>query len=625
MRRWTTSCKKIGQAPRGDAERPQPDYRGLERLAKEITQAQVTYLLSVDPLQTGLPLFDAYGQWLTAVLPAYGMPSMEVYGLVQRISGAARSRLQVLLAQGTPDAAWMREYLALSRQEKTTEVLTSLNAVAVSLNEWRERRAGNIKTRYQEAWDDYRESLQQLPDLSGTMFAETFGVRKVFIAPEASYQVVGVSGQSYPVRNVPSLLGALLSERIPPGDLRILCGGPGSGKSTVCRMLASELAMDPAMHPVFLRLRHMKEAADVVPFVEEHLRNEGLIDRISDLRDVPNLVLILDGFDELVLASRARLRTFFNRLRDDLANGPLSRARAIVSGRDTLFPGGDGLPIGAHVLTLVPFDEPRVTAWGKKWRALHTGGPGSEFHPESLLPSDKPGRRATPLQYLASWPLTLHLLARVHTGGSLNLGIGKEQDVEKAFLYRSIMADTAQRQIEQATGRGRFDRAEMQRFLRLLAWEMYRRETDSLDFDEVMPLVRRQYPDATEADIAEITDVAIVNAPELTKGEETGCEFVHKSFSEYLAAEHIAETVERTAFKVAGYGATQPDWHMSSGDATGALASVFASRLVTPEVQEMLGPCWAACMASLAPPGSRRSGHRWQVATHWPGSLSAWR
>jgi hypothetical protein len=583
------ALKSFKQQSKEETKRPAPDYDDLARRAKEISDTEVTYVLCVDPHETELPLFEAYDRWLTAVLPSYGVSGGQAYTLIQEVSRKARVRLKVFLTQQTPNAAWLRDYLALSHQERTNEVLTTLAEVATSLREWTAQDTDNIKKRYQDAWADYRNTLVTLPDQPETMFAEAFGVRKVFIAPQGTYKVIGATTKSYLVNNVPRLLGALVSERLPAGDLRILCGGPGSGKSTVCRMLASELAKDETLHPIFLRLRRMREGADIAAYVEESLRKEGLIDRLSDLRDLPNLILILDGFDELVMASRTRLRHFFNVLREELTTGPLRSARAIVSGRDTLFPNGDGLPIGAHVLTLEPFDAPRVAAWGEKWRALHKGAPGGDFKPESLIP-DGQGISGTPLQHLASWPLTLHLLARVHTKGILILGQAKGQDVEKAFLYRSIMADTAERQATQAEGRGRFDRSQMQRFLRFLAWEMYGRGTDSLDFDEVVPLVHQFYPDATETEVAEVTDVAIVNAPELTKGEQTGCEFVHKSFSEYLVGEHIAETVELVAFKAAQFGVAEPTWRMSSADATAALASIFASRLITPEVQEMLEP-----------------------------------
>ena len=576
------------ESQRASSARSAPDYGELNERAKAIVDADVTYLLCVDPTENDIPLFEAYNRWLTSVLPDYGMSSGDSHSLAQRVSERARLRLKIFLSQQTSDAAWMRDFLALSHQEHTNRVLTTVSEVASALANWTAEGSGKVKQRYKESWDAYRKALINLPDQSDSMFAENFGVRKVFVAPQGSYLLIGAD-KPHLVNNVPRLLGALVSERLAPGELRILCGGPGSGKSTVCRMLASELAKNETIHPVFLRLRRMKEGADIAAYVEESLRNEGLIDRLADVREVPNLVLILDGFDELVMASRARLRNFFNVLREELTTGPLRSARAIVSGRDTLFPGGDGLPTGAHVLTLSPFDSARVAAWGKKWRALHPDDPGSDFYPEKLLPSSRTSI-LTPLQHLVAWPLTLHLLARVHTRGTLRLGYLDENDIEKAFLYRSIMADTAQRQTTQAEGQGRFDRSQLQRFMRFLAWTMYCRGTDSLDFDDVIPLVQRFYPGASETEMAEVTDVAIVNAPELTKGEQTGCEFVHKSFSEYLVAQHIAETIERVAFKAAEFGLAEPTWRMSPGDATMELASIFASRLLTPEVQEMLEP-----------------------------------
>src|SRR5215471_1798879 len=279
--------------------RPAPDYQDLNQRAKEVVDADVTYLLCVNPVETEIPLFTAYNRWLADILPEYGIPSDRSAALVQSASKGAHLRLKILLSEQTSDAAWMRDFLALSHQEHTNRVLTTLTDVATSLTDWTAVGVANVKKRYEESWEAYRKALIKLPDQHDTMFAEDFGVRKVFIAPQGSYVVIGASDKPHLVNNIPRLLGALVSERLAPGELRILCGGPGSGKSTVCRMLASELAKNEKVHPVFLRLRRMKEGADIAAYVEESLRNEGLIDRLADVREIPNLGLILDGFDEL--------------------------------------------------------------------------------------------------------------------------------------------------------------------------------------------------------------------------------------------------------------------------------------------------------------------------------------
>jgi len=136
----------------------------------------------------------------------------------------------------------------------------------------------------------------------------------------------------------------------------------------------------------------------------------------------------------------------------------------------------------------------------------------------------------------------------------------------------------------------------MRRFIRALAWQMYDHSTDSMDPSEVLPLLAEFFPNATEADMSELADVAVVNCPELTKGEETGFEFVHKSFAEYLIAERMAHSIERVIFRTAQFGTEEHTWRMSDGEAAAELAPVIGVRLVTEEVQEMLEPM-LGCLA----------------------------
>jgi hypothetical protein len=84
--------------------------------------------------------------------------------------------------------------------------------------------------------------------------------------------------------------------------------------------------------------------------------------------------------------------------------------------------------------------------------------------------------------------------------------------------------------------------------------------------------------------------VAVVNSPQLTKGEETGFEFVHKSFSEYLMAEHLAFCIEKIIFKAPEFGSDRLTWRMSDQEAVAELAPIIGIRLITDEILEMLEP-----------------------------------
>lgn len=564
------------------------------KLAEDLSDVELPYIIGGSPDDVGATLCIAYSRWICTLLEVHRIKRAYIASLSDHVGKEARSRFVTWLAGDGEIANWLRTYLLIQQQKNAEQaVLDSLASVRDSLAGW--TMGTSPAARRKTAWDKYRSFLMDLPDAKGTMFAEDFGVRKVFVQPIASYQIAGSKARCKErIYDIGGLIGALISTRTPGDELILLCGGPGSGKSTFCRILASELAKEESIHPVFLRLRRLREGADIPSFIEENLQKEGIVDRISELRDIPNLVLILDGFDELVMASRTRLREFFNNLREDLSSGALRNAKAIVSGRDTLFPGGMGLPSGSHAIYLQPFDRARIEAWGEKWRVLHQEQEGAQFHPELFFDPKKTtaGRRTPPLHHLVSWPLTLHLVARVDNAGALRISSGSAQDVEKASLYRSILAETAQRQLEQAQGQGRLSDIEMRRFLRAVAWEMYSTSRDSLEYSEVDPILSRFFPTRNELERAELADVAIVNAPEFTKGEEKGFEFVHKSFSEFLVAERIAETLEKVAYKVPDLE-TKLTWRMTPEEAIAAFAADLAIRLLPAEIQEMMEPMLA--------------------------------
>jgi hypothetical protein len=509
------------------------------------------------------------------------------------------------LSSNSDAAKWIREYLNHEHQEAwAKQVSDDVKSIQQALVNWLQPTSEAAKKRG-DAWAKYKQSLLELPDQKETMFAEQFGVRQVFVQPVANYKVSGMNletGARTP--DVANLIAGLISERVAGDELILLCGGPGSGKSTLCRIIASELASNAEMHPAFLRLRRLQDGQDIPSFVESHLQKEGIIDKFSDLGDVSNLVLILDGFDELVMASRSRLREFFNTLREDLVTGPLRNAKAIVPGRDTLFPNGSGLPTGSHVISLLPFDKPRIAAWGEKWRMLHPTDRGNSFQPEAFFDekSNVSFRKASPLHHLVSWPLTLHLVARVHDSGALQLTKSAPQRIEKAVLYKSIVAQTALRQQEQSGGKGRLRPEQMREFVQAISWEMYSTSRDALDYNEGLPLLKTIYPNASEVELSELADVAIVNQPELTKGEEGGFEFVHKSFSEYFVAEKFAHTIEKACFKSQDYDSDKLSWRMSVKEAIGELSSLVSIRIVPREVQEMCEPMLADFKSFLRPP-----------------------
>ncbi len=154
---------------------------------------------------------------------------------------------------------------------------------------------------------------------------------------------------------------------------RLVCvvGGPGSGKSTLATMLAADLAGDPLLQPLLIRLRDVSPERDVFDEITRVLREMPLPDGVgAGLAQVfsraPRLVLLLDGYDELIQASRTGLGSFFLRLQNLLRD---QRVQGIVCfGRDTVFSRDDtSIPEDATVVSLLPFDDAQVAQWCERW------------------------------------------------------------------------------------------------------------------------------------------------------------------------------------------------------------------------------------------------------------------
>jgi len=586
--------RKKGAPPPGEAPIAEQE---LSASCTALIEAEVFAAIGTAPVRAGDPFIAAFEKWLGQAFAA----AFDMYELMTATGKWQTATLEAYDSYfwgDSPDAAALREFLIVGDAKKVERLreIGTLRNLTTALTTWVEV-AGIARRDRQEAWERHIQQTKALPDKQGTMFNESFGVRKVFQPPLVRYHINGrrPAAEAETIADVGGLFGGLISNRVSSQDLVVVSGGPGSGKSTLCRVLASKMAATPGLHPVFLKLRKAKDGSDIMQFVEDQLKERGLIDRIADLWRIPNLVLILDGFDELAMSSRSRLRRFFNILGDELREGPLGRARVIVSGRDTLFPGGEGLPPGSHVVALQPFDRGRVAAWGAMWRRQHNSGPGHAFHPEELMREEADAGEEHPLTHLVRWPLTLHLIAQIHTAGRLT--VSGDQAIEKAYLYRSILQETAARQEERADGEGRMDAARLRQFLRSLAWEMYQRQTDSMDPVDVEPLLQELYRDKPETERAELAEVAVVNAPELTKGEETGFEFVHKSFSEFLVAEHLAGLVESVIQKVEEWDTSELTWRRDEAAAVDLLAPALAIRPLPQEVQEMLEPMLGVLVA----------------------------
>ena len=127
--------------------------------------------------------------------------------------------------------------------------------------------------------------------------------------------------------------------------LRVICGGPGCGKSSFCKMFAASIAEAENRHVLFIPLHQLKSSADLVDALNRFIREDldGILppnplepDSVEE-----KILLIFDGLDELAMqgkiAEKEALK-FIEEVQRKLYrfNQNQTRVMALLSGREVV-------------------------------------------------------------------------------------------------------------------------------------------------------------------------------------------------------------------------------------------------------------------------------------------------
>ena len=207
-------------------------------------------------------------------------------------------KLKVLDAVKEAFDEWLKVYGANEAQARA--ITSRLNSYFVfALNEeWREHAQTYeplkeaLHTPFAQAsereqgWLRYKAWLQKQVD--ERMFDEAFGLRQVYIQPRAYYErkIKGEpdelgGGREYGERARERLVVRLeeaLDEWLNRADrndaIRVISGGPGSGKSSFTKMFAAKHAAENAIPILFVPLHHFELGDDLVDAVGRFVQDD---------------------------------------------------------------------------------------------------------------------------------------------------------------------------------------------------------------------------------------------------------------------------------------------------------------------------------------------------------------
>lgn len=371
---------------------------------------------------------------------------------------------------------------------------------------------------------------------------------------------------------------ASLSDVARDEKLKVIMGGPGSGKSSFARSFASKLVSEGNSRVVYINLQHMKLRGDLQGSIENHLRDmhswadlasdQGLPESPFNWAKTDNtpMFFFFDGLDELT-ARDDEAQTIAQAFLQDL-QGVISKyegqinIRAVVLGRNAACQeAARQIRLKRsnllHVAPLTPIED---SIQPRHLNQLTSQFKGRIDGEESLLKTDqrlefwnrwvslKGGKNETPkifgeeaLAELTSEPLFLLLII---LAGFVE-GAWEEAAKNKNIVYKDILEkiyDRNQAKDHQAsTGIDKNDFYKLMETIGLATWHGNGRTGTEEDFVKLRVL----YVGADEDERldalpgSKLKNVALQIHAQEGQDTRSGFEFIHKSFGEYLSAKAI--------------------------------------------------------------------------------------
>jgi uncharacterized protein YjbI with pentapeptide repeats len=434
-----------------------------------------------------------------------------------------------------------------------------------------------IADKLERAWELYAAHLKK--QVEEPVFLETFGLRQVYV-PLRAYQAqpkleqnggyfdAGPERESIKkiVVDPVAELESWVNKETPDDWVRVISGGPGSGKSSFVKMFAAHLVEGRSTRVLFIPLHRLTVLGDLIEAVNGFVKEENLL--MANPLDLSNpelhLLLIFDGLDELQQQGKVGLEAaqqfveevqrkayLFNNVRK-------LNLKVLISGRELVVQENSNLfRKPQQVLHLLPYlvkqahhkdyedslgvlaEDQRHKWWAKYGRVT---GKGYEKMPVEL--------NRYSLVEITAQPLLNYLVALAHDGGSL---IFDEQS-SRNTVYAALLKDVYERRwgpsCHPATAT--FTPERFQRLLEEVGLATWHGNGRTTTVKEIRGYCDRsglgnalgKLEADTEAGVTKLLLAFYFRRGEQRSDDKT-FEFTHKSFGEYLTAGRIVREIQR--------------------------------------------------------------------------------
>jgi len=455
-------------------------------------------------------------------------------------------------------------------------------------NEWRSNYEAynlifqHLKTPFTNAtkreidWSTYESYLYK--QIEEPVFEEVFSIKQVFIPPrgyvttENKERIEKIGEHEYfekelIVHDVFPFLKSWVEK--PDHPLKIISGGPGSGKSTLTKMFSNELGSKRAAHILYIPLQHYNINKSLSESISELIRFEGILD-FNPLEEIHSLtkklVLVFDGLDELskqgTLAKEVA-KEFVNEVNRTLSivNSSEIKLLCIITGRILSIQDQFSIRKSANnIINLLPYFVPKEDResyvdksnllkddhrkiWWKKYTKVKHGK--SRAYPKNLQNAS--------LIEITSQPLLNYLVALSYDRKKINFS--KKTNLNEIYedLIRSVFNRKYEK--ERHSALNELDISE-ENFIRILeeiavsAWQngevritTVQKINEHIKANKLSSLFK-EFQKGAQAGITRLLTAFYFRQKGLDNLQHKTFEFTHKSFGEYLIARRLVRVLK---------------------------------------------------------------------------------
>ncbi len=436
-----------------------------------------------------------------------------------------------------------------------------------------------------QAWARYGVWLQK--QVEEPLFLEAFSLKQVFVPLRAYYhrkidelEERGRDERLERKRKTERIVVDLESELVSwlslakkDDAIRLISGGPGSGKSSLTKMFAARLAEEGNIRTLFVPLHHFEPSDDLIEAVGRFVKLDGFLNfnPLEPEYREERLLIIFDGLDELAMQGKVGEKTAVDFVREvqrkvDRINQQKAYVQVLIGGRELVVQANEvDFRKDGQILHVLPYlvhtnehesyvDLEKLLTQDQRqlWWEYYGKASGNDY--EGLPPQLDRGN----LNEITAQPLLNYLVALSLRSGKLEFSEATNLNAVYANLLRSVYArgwDNKQHSAIQGVEEKDFVRILEE--IALAAWHGNGRTTTVKAIEShcihsglknLLDRFQENFQDNPQANVTRLLTAFYFRRSGGDNDGDKTFEFTHKSFGEYLTAKRIIREV-RTIHK----------------------------------------------------------------------------